>query len=248
MKHVVLSKVNKHLSSNHILSKKQHGFRQSLSCATQLIESLHDWAFSLNASSGIRCCQVDAVLLDFSKAFDRVAHGRHLQKLNYYGIRGDVLGWIEAFLRGRIQRVPVNGTHSKSISVSSGVPQGSVLGPMLFLIYINDIDKGIKSTVRLFADDSILYRTIWCYEDQVALQRDLNTLQLWADKWLMDFNVSKCKVITISQKKTPTPFKYTLKGDVLKNVKEHPYLGVTISSMLSNSNHYNNIIKSATRA
>ncbi len=113
-----------------------------------------------------------------------------------------MLGWIESFLRGRIQRVSVNGSHSKSIDVTSGVPQGSVLGPTLFLIYINDIDIDIKSTVRLFADDSILYRSIWSHEDQLALQQDLNNLLDWADTWLMEFNVSKCKVLVISQKNT----------------------------------------------
>ena len=111
----------------------------------------------------------------------------------------------------------------------------------------NDIDNDINSSVRLFADDSLLYRTSWCHEDQVSLQHDLDTLQLWADTWLMDFNVAKCKLLTISQKKKTSLFSYTLKGIALENVKEHPYLGVTISSTLSNSNHCSNIAQSASR-
>ena len=150
---------------------------------------------------GTKVCQVDTILLDFSKAFDRVPHAKLLEKLKYYGIRGPMLNWTESFLIGRTQKVSVNGVHSSPINVTSGVPQGSVLGPTLFLLYINDINNNVNSTVRLFADDSLLYRPIWSQTDHEILQKDLEMLTSWANKWQMSFNVSKCKVLSITKKK-----------------------------------------------
>ena len=111
-----------------------------------------------------------------------------------------MLNWTESFLTGRTQKVSVNGVHSSPINVTSGVPQGSVLGPTLFLLYINDINNNVNSTVRLFADDSLLYRPIWSQTDHEILQKDLEMLTSWANKWQMSFNVSKCKVLSITKK------------------------------------------------
>ncbi len=247
MEHIVLSHMNKHLARQNIISNKQHGFRASFSCATQLIESIHDWALSLNEKRNNRVCQVDTILLDFSKAFDRVAHRRLLAKLESYGIRGQLHQWIESFLSGRTQTVSVNGVHSDPINVTSGVPQGSVLGPSLFLLFINDIGDNISSEIRLFADDSILYRPIWEESDHDILQQDLLTLQKWATDWQMDFNVSKCKVLTISLKKKPVHFAYAMGDAFLEHVSNHPYLGVTISSNLQWTDHCQDICNKATR-
>ena len=125
---------------------------KNVSTVTQLITASHDWASILEKRG-----QTDVILLDFSKAFDKVPHHRLSNKLNFYGIRGQTLNWINAFLHNRKQAVSVNGTHSSWGQVASGVPQGSVLGPTLFLLYINDIQDEIKSTMRLFVDDSIIY-------------------------------------------------------------------------------------------
>ena len=114
-----------------------------------------------------------------------------------------MLNWTESFLIGRTQKVSVNGVHSSPINVTSGVPQGSVLGPTLFLLYINDINNNVNSTVRLFADDSLLYRPIWSQTDHEILQKDLEMLTSWANKWQMSFNVSKCKVLSITKKRLP---------------------------------------------
>jgi hypothetical protein len=168
MEHIVLSHMAKHLADNNIIIDQQHGFRQKLSCETQLIQATHDWTEVLNRGG-----QTDVLLLDFSKAFDKVPHHRLSIKLDYYGIRGKTLHWIENFLSGREQCVAVNGTHSKWTPVTSGVPQGSVLGPTLFLVYINDIASDVSSTLRLFADDSILYKEINSTDDQIQLQNDL---------------------------------------------------------------------------
>ena len=126
--------------------------------------------------------QTNLILLDFSKAFDKVPHHLLLLKLSHYGVRGDILSWISSFLTGRTQSVVCGGHTSTPCDVLSGVPQGSVLGPLLFLTYINDILQGLSSTCRLYADDCVLYRKIDTQADVNALQEDLKLLELWEKK------------------------------------------------------------------
>ena len=156
----------------------QHGFREKRSCETQLIMLIEDLA--RNTSVGK---QTDIILLDFSKAFDKVNHSKLLCKLHQYGIRGRELAWIRAFLGSRSQQVVIDGEESESIPVTSGVPQGSVLGRILFLIYINDLPDEVCSRVRLFADDTALYLTMESEDDRSALQTDLDILSAWETRW-----------------------------------------------------------------
>ena len=137
-------------------------------------------------------------MLDFSKAFNKVPHERLPVKLQSYGTNSKTLSWTEAFLSGRSQKVSVNGVHS--IPVTSGVPQASVMGPALFLLYINNIKDNIHSSLRLFADDSIMYCDIKRDADSEILQ-DLDTLERWAQTWQMDFNVSKCYHLTLTRRR-----------------------------------------------
>ena len=171
LEHIIHSQVMSHLDSQKILTDQQHGFRKRRSCESQLIITLQDLAAGLDAGE-----QIDAILLDFSKAFDKVPHERLLIKLRHYGIRGNILSWIQSFLTGRSQKVLVEGQSSSSSPVTSGVPQGTVLGPLLFLLYINDLPDSVQSTTRLFADDSLLYRKIKSTVDLDILQEDLNRL------------------------------------------------------------------------
>ena len=242
LEHIVLSHMAKHLSSHNIILDAQHGFRERLSTVTQLITSVHDWATTIEHRG-----QTDVVLLDFSKAFDKVSH-RHLSaKLHYYGIRGSTLSWINAFLHNRKQAVSVNGHLSSWVDVSSGVPQGSVLGPALFLLYINDIQDNISSRIRLFADDSIVYREIHSDLDHTILQQDLQTLAEWSSNWLMDFNVKKCAILSITRKRSPFLFQYSIFGQPLSRVDHHDYLGVSISHDLRWNDHCHQTIKKANR-
>ena len=132
-------------------------------------------------------------IFDFSKAFDSVPHRRLLAKLDFYGIRNSNLQWISSFLSARKQRVTLNGTQSSWHSVISGLPQGTVLGPLLFLLYINDLVIDISSEIRLFADDCIVCRTITHQSDCMALQADIDILLNWSNTWQMKFNPSKCQ-------------------------------------------------------
>ena len=157
------------------------------SCATQLIQLIEELA--RNTSQGR---QTDLILLDFSKAFDRVNHMTLLHKLHQHGVRGNTLSWIKAFLIGRSQTVILEGESSSEIPVTSGVPQGSVLGPLLFLLYINDLPENIHSQARLSADDTAIYITINNHSDSDTLQQDLDTLHTWERLWDMDFNPSTC--------------------------------------------------------
>ena len=158
-----------HAENHKILYGLQHGFRSRLSCETQLVEFIHDLAGNCH-----RGRQTDLLVMDFSKAFDKVGHNRLLAKLDHYGITGRTQTWIRHYLTGRRQRVVLDGEHSDQVPVTSGVPQGSVLGPCLFLLYINDLAKNLESTVRLFADDTIAYLTIDSDQDPDRLQRDLD--------------------------------------------------------------------------
>ena len=181
--------------------------------------------------------QVDVAVLDFSKAFDVVPHQRLLGKLRHYGIDGPVWFWIQEFLSSRSQCTVVDGDCSSWTSVDSGVPQGTVLGPLLFLLHINDLPDCVTSQVRLFADDCLVYRVINSVQDQLDLQKDLVSLAAWADRWGMSFNPSKCNIITIARSSSPLHKFYSLCGEVLQHVSEAKYLGVLLSDDLQWSKH-----------
>ena len=188
LEHIVHSNVMGFLDSNHILTPFQHGFRQKHSCKSQLLTTLSDFTNSMKDSG-----QIDAILLDFSKAFDKVDHRLLLSKVNNLGITGPLLKWISSFLSNRLQHVIVDGCISEANDVLSGVPQGTVLGPLFFLMYINDICQNLTpgTHIRLFADDSLLYREIKTVDDTVILQRDLDTLQSWEVKNKIEFHPGK---------------------------------------------------------
>ena len=202
MEHFIASQPMGHLNTNNILYDLQHGFEGKCSCETQLLALDHDLVHGVNANK-----QTDMAILDFSKAFDKVSHKCLLYKLQWYGADPLTHTWIADFLRNRTQAVVLEGETSTSVPVTSGVPQGTVLGPILFLVYINDLPECISnSTVRLFADDCILYRQIDSIADCVKLQDDLNALQHWEDMWLMTFNGKKCKTMRVSSSPKPISF------------------------------------------
>ena len=131
--------------------------------------------------------QTDLIIIDFTKAFDKVPHRRILHKLDYYGIRGSTHKWINSWLSGRTQQVVLDCQASDPVPVLPGVPQGSVLGPILFLIFINNLPDNIRSSVRLFADDCVLYRNIYSIQDCLTLQEDLTSLGQWEADWQMNY-------------------------------------------------------------
>ena len=147
--------------------------------------------------------QVDVAVMDFLKAFDVVPHKCLLNKIDFYGIRGNALMWIEAFLAGRTQQVVVDGEMLDIAPVTSGIPQGSVLGPILFLTFITDMTESVSSRCCLFADDSIIYREVTTESHCVSLQEDLDKFEQWESTWGMTFNPSKFNIIHIMRKKEP---------------------------------------------
>ena len=181
--------------------------------------------------------------MDFSKAFDVVPHQRLLHKLDHYGIQGTTRNWIQNFLTDRTQKVVVDGISSESARVRSGVPQGTVLGPLLFLTYINDLPSTVSSQVRLFADDCLLYRPIKCRADQEQLQRDLSALQTGQIDVFQPLEMLCPEGVQAEIKNLE--FDYTLKGETLANVSSIPYLGVCLSETLEWEAHINKITSKA---
>ncbi|MCU7800493.1 MAG: reverse transcriptase family protein [gamma proteobacterium symbiont of Lucinoma myriamae] len=178
-----------------MFSPHQFGFRSGYSCQTQLLQVFEEWSEALDNHE----C-VDIIYLDFRKAFDTVPHMRLIKKLEAYGIRGNLLKWIANFLKDRKQKVVVEGCESEWADVVSGIPQGSVLGPLLFLVYINDLPDVIKNLVKIFADDTKLYSIIRSRSDNLALQNELGNLSVWSDDWLLGFNAGKCKSMHLGKK------------------------------------------------
>ena len=243
MEHIVVSHIMKHLQSNNILYPLQHGFRNKRSCETQLLEFIDDVAS--NMDNGL---QTDLCILDFAKAFDKVGHKRLLEKLKWYGIDGVTNRWIKCFLTDRIQSVVLDGITSDSACVLSGVPQGSVLGPCLFLLYINDIAENIQGTLRLFADDTMTYMVIRGETDAINFQQDLDTLTKWEKTWMMEFHPDKCEIVSISRKRSPIHHPYKLHGQLLQHVDCSKYLGVKITKDLRWNNHVEYITAKATKS
>ena len=230
MERILREKIVDHLEKNNLLSKHQHGFRSKRSCLTQLLEYFSEIHDILDNND-----PVDAIYLDCKKAFDTVPHKRLLAKLEAYGISGKILKWIETFLTNRSQQVIINGVLSESLPVLSGVPQGSVLGPVLFLIFINDLLVGISSLGKLFADDSKIYRKIHSQEDRNILQEDLIKLQEWSQKWLLQFNEDKCKVMHIGSKQQN--YEYQLNNKVLEVTTVEKDLGIYVTPNMKVATH-----------
>lgn len=243
MEHVIYSHVVCFLESNSFFSTCQHGFRKYLSCETQLLLFTNDLFRAVD--NGF---VVDCIFLDFAKAFDSVSHQLLFFKLDSLNLDANVLSWIKCFLSNRFQYVSANGHDSSFASVTSGVPQGSVLGPLLFLIYINDLPTQVSSTIKLFADDCVIYRIISNSCDRTALQTDLDSISRWCSDWLMKLNINKCKSMRVSRVPYSTnPADYTLNNTPLTAVTSYKYLGVIIAQNLSWTLHVNYIINNANR-
>ena len=228
LEHIIFSNIMEHVDMHKILNDFQHGFRKQHSCETQLVTTIEDLAKGLDLRQ-----QIDLLILDFSKAFDVVSHRLLLGKLEHYGVRGNTLGWVTDWLTDRTQRVVIDGECSEDAPVLSGVPQGTVLGPLMFILYINDISAGTNCSIHLFADDCLLYRVVDSTRDAALLQWDLKVMCRWADAWEMDFNPSKCYKLSITKRKCPLSFPYSINGVVLEHVSSNPYLGVELDAILS---------------
>ena len=225
MESIVKDRLLTELESRKVLTQCQHGFRAGKSCLTNTLEALEAWTRLLDEGFGI-----DVVFLDYRKAFDTVSHTKLLQKLKRMGICGRDVVWIREFLTGRRMRVMVNGCASTWREVGSGVPQGSVLGPLLFLLFVNDLPDWIKTNIRLFADDAKVWRKISSLEDREELQEDLNSLGRWSRECLLQLNPEKCKVMHIGHEfNTEYTIEQEGKVSVLEEVSEIKDLGIVVS-------------------
>ena len=189
---------------------------------------------------------VDTIYFDFKKAFDMVPHKRLLGKLESYGVSGKILNWIKEFLVGRSQYVSVNGAKSSSGSVLSGIPQGTVMGLLLFVIYINDILENITSDGFLFADDTKVFRIITSKEDALHLQSDIDSLKKWSEVWGMEFNRDKCHVLTLGNfDNILYTHRYKIGDEEIEHVFTEKDLGVTIDSGLTFEDHISEKVRAA---
>jgi ribonuclease P/MRP protein subunit RPP40 len=233
-----------HLQEYQLIRKSQHGFLPHLSCLTNLLEFLEEVTRLIDEGHSI-----DVLFLDFSKAFDKVPHVRLISKVKAHGVLGDIANWIEEWLKDRKQRVVLNGKESRWTDVLSGVPQGSVLGPILFLIYINDIDCAIDCVttfMKKFADDTKLGTVTDNVSQCEKLQEQINSLIRWAEIWQMSFNIDKCIVMHLGLNNLR--HSYHMNGSQMKITECEKDIGVYMHSSLKPSFHIAESVKKANKA
>ena len=240
METILRNIINKHLEAYELIHDSQHGFRRGRSCLTNLLYFYDQVINELDVKN-----PVDIIFLDFEKAFDKVPHKRLIKKLNAHGICGNISKWIENWLTNRKQRVVLNGKASSWSTVTSGVPQGSVLGPLLFSIFINDIDEGLVSNVSKFADDTKIANVCGTKEGYNSIQEDLNKVTRWSEKWQMKFNTDKCKVMHIG-KNNPRHV-YLMNNTALIPVEEEKDLGIIINNDMKPSKQCTSAANKANR-
>ena len=239
MESIIRDNIDFYFKENKLISDCQHGFRRKRSCVTQLLCVMEQFTKLMDTGKTI-----DVVYLDFKKAFDSVPHERLLLKLSAYGLDGKVLQWIRSFLSDRTQRVRVGTSYSEQAEVTSGIPQGSILGPVLFTIFINDLPDVVNSQCKIFADDTKVYNTS---DKKDLLQADLHSLQTWTEKWNLYFNVQKCKVMYIG-KKNPKHDYFMKLNNITSKISEcdsEKDLGITLDTSLKFDNHIQKKINKA---
>lgn len=240
METIVREHITKHMRTNNLFSTKQYGFISGRSTPLQLLEVMDRWTEALDNGY-----EIDCVYMDFQKAFDTVPHRRLLQKMQAYGISSQILRWTESFLSERSQFVMVNGENSSWKPVTSGIPQGSVLGPLLFVLFINDLPEIVESTAYLFADDTKVFNIITRAEDRPKLQRDLDCIADWSDEWLLRFHPDKCKVMHLGEKGEENRQTYRLRDVELDTIENEKDIGVVIDSALTFDKHISEKVNKA---
>ena len=227
------------LEDREILSAKQFGFRKGRSCITNLLSFYSRVTEIIDQKGG----WADCVYLDLKKAFDKVSHKRLLWKVEQIGgIGGKLLKWMKSYLTDRKMKTSIRGVSSNWAYVESGVPQGSVLAPLMFLIYVNDLPDGVSSYMNMFADDAKIMRQVRNLEDCQELQKDLDKLNDWSAKWLMEFNAKKCHVMEMGRSIHRPHAGYSLGGTELQKSESEKDLGIKIKNNLSPEDHINKIV------
>ena len=224
METLLKNEIIRHLNNNNLIRPSQHGFLPNKSCATNLLTFLERSTSEVDQGNS-----VDVLYLDYAKAFDKVPHKKLLAKIEALKVNGKILGWIRSWLTDRRQKVTLNNKYSEWKPVTSGVPQGSVLGPVAFTIFINDLDMSVGDSAEIykFADDTKIAKKIGGEEDQRSMQAVINNLLIWAQNWGMTFNRSKCKVMHIGRNNPK--YDYVMDGHVLEKATEEKDIGVIIS-------------------
>lgn len=238
---LVHAKMYEHVK--HLISESQHGFVKSRSTQTNLVSYVDFLSDCLDKK-----LQVDAIYTDFSKAFDSVSHKLLFHKLKIYGFSGRLLKWFDNYLSMRVQRVVINGQSSDWTSVTSGVPQGSLLGPLMFVLYINDLPSVcLNSNCSLYADDAKIYKIISTLEDCKLLQHDINKLIAWCKIWKLSLNIIKCVAISFTNKRNKITWQYHIEDIPLERKTCVKDLGVLLSSDLNFNSHIKAIVNKGFR-
>ena len=222
------------------IHQNQHGFRKEHSTTTQLTEFYDKVSSVLDSKS-----QCDSIFLDLSKAFDSVSHRLLIHKLRSFGINGYLLNWLQDYLTFRSQSVVCEGVKSSVKPVISGVPQGSILGPLLFILFINDLPDVTDCDLYLYADDAKVMKPIYNLTDCDKLQQSLDSIVAWSKKWGLTFNPTKCKSVSFSRKKNPIQYNYNMSGTTIDSETSFSDLGVLVDTKLEWSEHINNITNKA---
>ena len=236
---IVCKHMVNYLLQNNLISENQHGFMKGKSTATNLVETLNEWTAMLD-----RRTPIDSIYIDLAKAFDSVSHPKLLHKLRKIGFGGEVLSWLQSFLTGRQQSVIVGNSRSTPQPVVSGIPQGTILGPLLFNIYIDELSQKVSfSSVKLFADDTKIYRKVENSDDCSLLQEDLNRLGSFFSNWQLKVNAEKCEVLHLGYNNSK--YIYSVNGAQIPAKEYCKDLGVYINDNLTFAKHIDTITRNA---